>query len=85
MAFSKCPWCGGDARVDIVDYKKGGRQVGFSFWVKCSRCGATKGTTYKIFFELEEDGKIRIIRDEMELAEKDWNMRVADFGWKDGK
>ena len=85
MAFSKCPWCGGEARVEIKEYTKGSRKVGFDFGVKCGACGATKATRYSIAFELEEDGKIRAARDDMNLAEKDWNMRVADFGWKDGR
>ena len=85
MAFAKCPWCGGEARVEIKEYKHGSRQVGFDFGVKCGACGATKGGRYNLSIELEEDGRIRIARDDMNIAEKDWNTRVIDLGWKDGK
>lgn len=84
MAFSKCPWCGGEARVDITEYIGGSRQVGFAFRVKCSKCGAAKGKIYHILFELKEDGTIRTVRDEMEHAEREWNTRVMDFKWEDG-
>ena len=85
MAFAKCPWCGGEARVEISGYTHGNRKVGFQFEVWCGKCGATKRKQYSVSFEMNPDGCIRVERDDMIQAEKDWNTRVIDFGGKDGK
>ena len=77
MSMNKCPWCGGNVIFDVIEYKRGNRQCGFDFEVKCKICKAQKPGRYTIVYEIETDGTLVCKRDDRGAAEKDWNTRYV--------
>ena len=73
-----CPFCGEKAKFQIITRNSSYMQKGFSFNITCSRCGVSSPKTYEVKYTLTENGDIKAVTDEREMAIKAWNRRVND-------
>ena len=73
--LKKCPFCGGEAVFSVKSNCSTYYSVGFSFGIECKDCGIKTPKTYKVEFNLAEDGTINPLHDERGQAANDWNKR----------
>lgn len=73
-----CPFCGGKAKFQIITSSSTSTQRGFGFVISCSKCGARSPKTYEVAHTLAENGDMKAVTDEREMAAKAWNRRGND-------
>lgn len=73
-----CPFCGGKAMFSTFSNKSSHSCVGVSFNIKCEKCGTKFPKTYECEMYMDQDGNIRMGKDERTKAIKDWNRRAND-------
>lgn len=76
--FKPCPFCGGEAIVELKSIGSGpGNSFSQDHVVKCKKCGANTGKQYHTRF-CREDGEFVVSEDGYAQAVADWNRRAAE-------
>lgn len=78
MELKPCPFCGGKAMFLTITNKSSHSAVGVMFKIKCMKCGTEFPKSYECEMYMDQDGGIRIGKDERTKAITDWNRRAND-------
>lgn len=71
-----CPFCGGAAKVETSQHGVDGFGTYYQLHsVRCKKCRATTGETYRSEFR-RDCGTFRVIKDGYAEAITDWNRRL---------
>lgn len=76
-SLKPCPFCGGNATIEMTSAGHGGAETDFSatYAVSCKNCGAKLGRQYRSQFSLVK-GEVVFLKNGYADAVCDWNKRV---------
>ena len=75
----RCPFCGAPAKYVTTASTERGAIIGWAFYIKCQKCGASIPKKYKLELQINSDGGLLVGVDERDEAKKDWNARADDI------
>ena len=73
-----CPFCGGMAEFYRIANRTSNSSIGFTFRIKCKKCGTEKPKNYEYDVCMDDAGNINIRQDDRYKAVEDWNRRAND-------
>lgn len=76
IKLKPCPFCGREAVFVIKSHSSSHRDVGFNFFIQCSKCYTRLPQEYSLTLRLDEDGNISTTSDGRKDAEEAWNRRA---------
>lgn len=74
----KCPFCGGNAKFEVISNNNSCYEIGYSFTIRCSKCYIRLPREYRVDFKLSDKGGLTTTLDERKSAVEAWNRRVFD-------
>lgn len=82
IKLKPCPFCGGEAELDVKCRNAHTSVRGWDFQVRvrCSECNAELPNRYKVELELNSSGDVVFTTDERQKAADDWNTRANEGG-----
>ena len=73
-----CPFCGGKPQLCTLSNSSSHFGVGFEFEIACTSCKIKLPNRFEILLHLEENGELKITKDDREIAVAAWNRRVTN-------
>ena len=73
-----CPFCGGTAKFYKIANKSSDLFIGYTFRIKCEKCGMGRPKNYEYDVCMNEEGNIEIGRDDRYEVIEEWNRRAND-------
>lgn len=78
IELKPCPFCGGKPQLCTLSNSSSHFGVGFEFEIACISCKIKLPNRFEILLHLEENGELKITKDERKRAAAAWNGRVND-------
>ena len=73
--LKKCPFCGNSPVFEATESAGYGGEVKVYFKICCKHCQISYPEEYKIVVGLTEEGEMKYLIDERDLAVESWNKR----------
>ena len=76
IKLMRCPFCGGNAKFEVISNNDSCYGIGYSFVIRCSKCNTRLPRVYRVDIKLSERGDLITSSDERKSAVEAWNRRA---------
>ena len=77
IKLMRCPFCGGNAKFEVISNNDSCYGIGYSFTIQCSKCHTRLPREYRVNIKLSDRGDLITSSDERKSAAEAWNRRVG--------